>query len=823
MSAPPRAHPAPARRTGASRDVHVHVRSLVSLVVSGTLVLAVACDRGDKKGQNAACTRDTECGRDFWCQEGLCRELPPAPVVTVIQPTSGSFAGREVDLQLAIASGVPLEAVEISVDRGPPTRLTAEPWRTPIRFEVEGDHEIVIDARDVRGRQPRTSVPVKADFAAPELNLLEPSGDTSGRSSITFLVDATDTVGVASARAVVRRGAAPVADLGTVTAPPYSFVWHAGWFAPGAYEVELTAVDLAGKVAALTVPVVRTGGPGAACNSAAACASGFCADGACCNETCAGPCQSCALPGAVGVCRPVVSRDDPAVCDGAMTCSEQARCVARAPGPGKYPGCSKSETLLIDAALADVRRLLDGDEPRRRVIRCLGDGLLWTPPPLQGLGERSPENTLQDARNVRVQTARCAELGAPDRRDGLVFDREEGRAVIDRDELLGQQGGDVAATILHELTHAVGHSHPPGWAGAEAELAVCRQLDRCVRQVLAGATEARPAPPLRADFGVETTLAPMATDTGEPEGTVACAGGAVAEGLHGHTAEYVHAVGLLCQVGETRPFGPTVGTPFSQRCPPGEVLVGVAAQAGGWLDAVGAVCAPSAAWISSDPPAPPPTRLPLYGGPGGNDSSRICPRGLAVKALRARVRTEVDRLDVVCQSLRHPAPLEETTLERLGGPGDWRAHVACQGRAVVVALPVSTSPDLGLVRLAGVCREVTHAEAAGATLGPRRHAVYTRGGAGPGRPDGNACPDGGALVGIRAGVRRWLRSVQAICAADAAAWIAGRTADVVLGPVLGDGTPADAESRCPAQTVVTGWHVGSGAAIDSVTLVCRRF
>jgi len=46
-----------------------------------------------------------------------------------------------------------------------------------------------------------------------------------------------------------------------------------------------------------------------ACTADAECLSGFCAQGVCCQSRCDGLCQSCALRGSIGICRPVPDGD----------------------------------------------------------------------------------------------------------------------------------------------------------------------------------------------------------------------------------------------------------------------------------------------------------------------------------------------------------------------------------------------------------------------------------------------------------------------------------------------------------------------------------
>jgi hypothetical protein len=69
---------------------------------------------------------------------------------------------------------------------------------------------------------------------------------------------------------------------------------------------------------------------GEPCTSGATCDSGNCIDGVCCDQaTCNGVCQSCDVPGAIGVCSPVTNADDPDTCGGASTCNASGACELR--------------------------------------------------------------------------------------------------------------------------------------------------------------------------------------------------------------------------------------------------------------------------------------------------------------------------------------------------------------------------------------------------------------------------------------------------------------------------------------------------------------
>ncbi|MGE3635595.1 MAG: hypothetical protein AB7P00_37165, partial [Sandaracinaceae bacterium] len=87
---------------------------------------------------------------------------------------------------------------------------------------------------------------------------------------------------------------------------------------------------------------------GSACTSALECATGNCVDGVCCDGECAGQCESCAVPGRLGACTPVLGnpRNGRTACDSDGTdcrglCDGANRAACR------YPG---SETRCRDAS-----------------------------------------------------------------------------------------------------------------------------------------------------------------------------------------------------------------------------------------------------------------------------------------------------------------------------------------------------------------------------------------------------------------------------------------------------------------------------------------
>jgi hypothetical protein len=70
---------------------------------------------------------------------------------------------------------------------------------------------------------------------------------------------------------------------------------------------------------------------GAFCGADMECGSGNCEQGVCCTTACTGTCQSCAIPGSMGMCTAVASGPDPAstcVDHGAPGCGTDGKCLA---------------------------------------------------------------------------------------------------------------------------------------------------------------------------------------------------------------------------------------------------------------------------------------------------------------------------------------------------------------------------------------------------------------------------------------------------------------------------------------------------------------
>jgi hypothetical protein len=75
---------------------------------------------------------------------------------------------------------------------------------------------------------------------------------------------------------------------------------------------------------------------GSACQQGTDCQSGFCARGVCCATPCDRPCDSCALPGSAGECRPVM---DGTPCPDGNVCNGEEICQGEVCQPGTPLSC----------------------------------------------------------------------------------------------------------------------------------------------------------------------------------------------------------------------------------------------------------------------------------------------------------------------------------------------------------------------------------------------------------------------------------------------------------------------------------------------------
>ncbi len=99
------------------------------------------------------------------------------------------------------------------------------------------------------------------------------------------------------------------------------------------------------------------------------------------------------------------------------------------------------------------------------------------------------------------------------------------------------------------------------------------------------------------------------------------------------------------------PFvGGTGGSPFTNACNPGELMIGLDVMAGDAIDAVRPICAPPAEWDQSGTGL---DRAPSFsGGPGGGLMISQCPQFQFLVGLNLWTGSVVNGLQVVCRDMR---------------------------------------------------------------------------------------------------------------------------------------------------------------------------
>jgi hypothetical protein len=166
------------------------------------------------------------------------------------------------------------------------------------------------------------------------------------------------------------------------------------------------------------------------------------------------------------------------------------------------------------------------------------------------------------------------------------------------------------------------------------------------------------------------------------------------------SATTVATLGALCLpvAAQTTPSaGGNGGTPYTIRCGPGQVAIGVDAKAGTYVNSVGLACVTVAnvpVWVSLRIN---PATTGMAGGAGGALFGTRCPQGQVVNAISGRAALYVDRLQVSC------APFNSVT-RRVTGPSSTQG-AAAGGNGGAPFGPLvcpSNLPGVGFVGRAGM-------------------------------------------------------------------------------------------------------------------------
>src|SRR5262249_46257308 len=139
---------------------------------------------------------------------------------------------------------------------------------------------------------------------------------------------------------------------------------------------------------------------------------------------------------------------------------------------------------------------------------------------------------------------------------------------------------------------------------------------------------------------------------------IGCGTGMLAVGIFGRSGnKLVDGVGLRCAqllpdgslsaiTMDTPQVGSANDSPFSDRCPDGQIIVGLY----GWTNqsvivGLGVICAPVRGWISSGMLGP---DLPLHGNDKNQEFRDVCPAGYVLASLWGRTMNEVVTLQGHC-------------------------------------------------------------------------------------------------------------------------------------------------------------------------------
>ncbi len=386
----------------------------------------------------------------------------------------------------------------------------------------------------------------------------------------------------------------------------------------------------------------------------------------------------------------------------------------------------------------------------------------------------------------------------------------------------------AAATGVARCT-APRHASAGHCCGAGEEWVEARHQCVCLEPGTCASAAPVAAAPRPATYGLRPESRNTVTRGGD-EGTpfsLRCPAGQVGVGVTVRSESSVYAVALSCApiatdgaLGDahaTRPGGGPGGTSASERCPAGQVVAGLTGRSGVRIDRVGVQCAPLTAGTVGEPAAEGP---PQHGGNGGDAFADTCPAGHAVTGFDGRAADTLVALRAQCTRVAPNdgpnAMLVPTTVRSLGTRGvvtvgaPFALH--CPAGEVAVGVTGSHTSVLNLIAL-----DCAHLYPDG-SLG----VVHDRGNAGgdAGEAFSSECTAGRVLVGLNGRSGRVIDRIGAQCA-TVDQWMSPNVESEAM-PAHG-GTGGDPfRDVCPPGHVVYGLSGRAGNLVDSIQVECVR-
>jgi hypothetical protein len=199
---------------------------------------------------------------------------------------------------------------------------------------------------------------------------------------------------------------------------------------------------------------------------------------------------------------------------------------------------------------------------------------------------------------------------------------------------------------------------------------------------------------------------------------------------------------------------------------------------------------------------------------------------MALKGIRLRAASYVDRIELVCQDVRSPGRMHQTTLTRAGSSSSFRYLEQCQSESFLTRLHTNSGQFVD--RVGGLCEAVAHVGNAQSNAvlraGTELHVLPSHGGRGGfAAAASDACPAGHAMVGVRTYHENGaIAGIQARCA-DAQGWSSLTTTNTNRRTLRGRITSDLQDRTCVQGQFVVGMFVDTDNLVHGVQLVCRSF